>query len=438
MGRERLFLGIDLGTSGARIGLLDEAGRRRGVLAQAWPPGQSLSPSTWLRQTLRLIAQVRQGRPSTEIAAIAIDGTSGTTFLCDTASGRPLTPVLAYNDGRATSEAVALAAGGQALGAASGPYGGPAKLLWLTRYCAPPVGAGLTAQAPWLTGTLLGHHRLMDEHNALKLGFDGAWAPILREPPFALRLPHIVPAGTPLGPLSPTFTRRLGLRDTPLIVAGTTDSTAAFLALGSLPAGCGVSSLGSTLVLKMESAHSISVPEFGIYSHRLAHTWLVGGASNSGAAVLAHFFDRPTLTRLSATLPLATSPQLDYYPLLKPGERFPVSDPRLAPRVSPRPRDDRIFLQGLLEGLAAIEARGYALLARYGAPRLQRVVTAGGGAANSAWRAIREQALRVPVSLAADRPAALGAARLARAGWLDAHESGHGSHFPLDRWAPVH
>ncbi len=438
MDRGRLFLGIDLGTSGLRVGLLDEAGRRRGVLAQAWPAGRSLDPSTWLRHTLRLIAQVRQRRPSTEIAAIAIDGTSGTTFLCDTPSGRPLTPVLAYSDGRATSEAAALAASGQALGAASGPYGGPAKLLWLTRHCTPPVGAGVTAQAPWLTGALLGHHRLMDEHNALKLGFDGAWAPILREPPLALRLPHVVPAGTPLGPLSRPLTRRLGLRRAPLIVAGTTDSTAAFLALGSLPAGCGVTSLGSTLVLKIESARPVSVPEFGIYSHRLANSWLVGGASNSGAAVLAHYFDRATLARLSATLPLATSPQLDYYPLLKPGERFPVSDPGLAPRVRPRPRDDRVFLHGLLEGLAAIEARGYALLARYGAPHLQRVLTTGGGGTNSAWRALREQVLAVPVSLAGDRPAALGAARLARAAWLDTHQSRCGSHFSLDRCASVH
>lgn len=418
MPRERLFLGIDLGTSGIRIGILDDTGRRRGVLGQAWPAGQSLNPSTWLRHALRLIAQVRQRWPSTEIAAIAIDGTSGTTFLCDTTSGRPLTPVLAYNDGRATSEAAALAAGGLAEGAASGPYGGPAKLLWLTRHCAPPAGAGVTAQAPWLTGILLGHHRLMDEHNALKLGFEGTWTQVLREKPLAARLPRVVPAATPLGSLCRPFTRRLGLRWAPLIVAGTTDSTAAFLALGSLPVGCGVSSLGSTLVLKIESARPISVPEFGIYSHRLTKTWLVGGASNSGAAVLAHYFDRPTLARLSATLPLATSPRLDYYPLLAPGERFPLNDPRLAPRLSPRPKDDRLFLQGLFEGLAAIEARGYALLTRYGAPRLQRVVTTGGGAANGAWRAIREQALKVPVSLAADLPAALGAARLARAGWL--------------------
>ncbi len=399
--------------------MLDEAGRRRGILAQAWPAGQSLSPAAWLRHALQLIALIRRRRPSAEIAAIAVDGTSGTTFLCDTTSGRPLTPVMAYNDGRAGIEARALAARGLAEGPASGPYGGPAKLLWLTRHYGAPSGAGIAAQASWLSGALLGHYGLMDEHNALKLGFDGSWTQILRERPFTVRLPHVVPAGTPLGPLCRTLTRRLGLRSAPLVVAGTTDSTAAFLALGSLPVGCGVSSLGSTLVLKIESPHPISVPEFGIYSHRLPKTWLVGGASNSGAAVLAHYFDRPTLARLSATLPLPTSPRLDYYPLLAPGERFPVSDPRLAPRLSPRPADDRLFLQGLLEGLAAIEARGYALLARYGAPRLQRVVTTGGGATNGAWRAIREQALEVPISLAADRPAAFGAARLARAGWLD-------------------
>ncbi len=37
---------------------------------------------------------------------------------------------------------------------------------------------------------------------------------------------------------------------------------------------------------------------------------------------------------------------LDFYPLASPGERFPVNDPGLAPRLEPRPEDDALFLQG--------------------------------------------------------------------------------------------
>ena len=419
MGRERLFLGVDLGTSGIRIGALDEAGRRRTVVAHPWPRGQSLTPAAWLRHTLQLITHISRRRPSAEIAAIAIDGTSGTVFLCHPSNGRPLTPVLAYNDGRASAEASALAAAGLRAGPASGPYGGPAKLLWLIRHY--PQAAVLTAQGPWLAGMLARCHRVMDAHNALKLGFDGHWSEALVRAPTSPYLGSVVPAGTPLAPLHRDLARRLGLRVPPLIVAGTTDSTAAFLALGPLPQGSGVSSLGSTLVLKIESPQPVLVAESGIYSHRLAHTWLVGGASNSGAAVLAHYFDRAALLRLSAELPLVQDTELHYYPLLKPGERFPINDPKLAPRLTPRPSDDRLFLQGLFEGLAAVEARSYALLTAHGAPRLERVVTTGGGAGNAAWRMIRERVLGVPVSTISDRPAALGAARLARLGWMAQH-----------------
>ncbi len=417
MGRERLFLGVDLGTSGIRIGALDESGRRRMVISRAWPRGQSWNPAAWLRHALQLLTHISRRRPSAEIAAIAVDGTSGTVLLCHPSTGRPLSPVLAYDDGRASREAAALAAAGLAPGPASGPYGGPAKLLWLIRHY-PQAPAILSAQGPWLAGMLARCHRVMDEHNALKLGFDGRWSEALLRAPTSAYLGSVVPAGTPLAPLRRDLARRLGLRAPPLIVAGTTDSTAAFLALGPLPQGTGVSSLGSTLVLKIESPQPVLVPESGIYSHRLAHAWLVGGASNCGAAVLAHHFDRATLLRLSAELPLVSDTGLHYYPLLKPGERFPINDPELAPRLTPRPTDDRLFLQGLLEGLAAVEARGYALLAAHGAPRLERVVTTGGGASNAAWRMIRERALGVPVSAIGDRPAALGAARLARQGWM--------------------
>ncbi len=386
------------------------------VLERAWPRAKAMDPGTWRRHTVDLISLLRQRLPTAEIAAIAVDGTSGTTFLCDELSGQPLTPVLAYNDGRAAAEAQALAAHGLNLGAAAGPYGGPAKCLWLAKTSRRGTRARITTQGAWLTGVLLGRFDRMDEHNALKLGYDGAWHEAISLLPAHLDVPHIVSAGAPLGPLARPLARRLGLRQRPLVVAGTTDSTAAYLALGRLPPGTGVTSLGSTLVCKIESPQRVCVPEYGIYSHRLGTHWLVGGASNSGGAVLAHYFDRDTLRRLSAALPMAQSTGLDYYPLVTPGERFPINDPQLPPRLSPRPADDRLFLQGLLEGLAAIEARGYALLASHGAPVARRVLSTGGGSANAAWQAIRAQALEIPVMRAGHRPAAIGAARLARAG----------------------
>ena len=113
---------------------------------------------------------------------------------------------------------------------------------------------------------------------------------------------------------------------------------------------------------------------------------------------------------------------LHYYPLHETGERFPINDPELAPRVRPRPADDLTFFQGLLEGMAEIEARGYRLLAKHGAPYPERVITVGGGAHNTAWRAMRGARLGVPVETAEHEQAAYGTALLAKIGG----RSGHG------------
>ena len=107
---------------------------------------------------------------------------------------------------------------------------------------------------------------------------------------------------------------------------------------------------------------------------------------------------------------------LDYYPLARPGERFPVADPAFPPRLTPRPKDDAVFLQGLFEGMARIEAQGYRLLEALGAPSPALVLGTGGGAHNRAWNAIRSHALGVPTCAAIHADAAYGAALLAKYG----------------------
>ena len=94
-------------------------------------------------------------------------------------------------------------------------------------------------------------------------------------------------------------------------------------------------------------------------------------------------------------------------------ERFPVDDPALEPRLEPRPVSDALYLQALLEGLTAIEARGWRRLRQLGAPPLRQVITLGGGAHNPQWRQLRQRALGVPVRNRPRLSAALGMARLA-------------------------
>jgi len=129
--------------------------------------------------------------------------------------------------------------------------------------------------------------------------------------------------------------------------------------------------------------------------------------------VLGKFFTREDVERLTPLLDADHPTGLDYYPLTKPGERFPVNDPAFPPRLEPRPADDRLFFQGILEGIAAIEAQAYAKLAELGATPLASIRTAGGGAVNAAWTKIRLKALGVPERASLSEHAAVGTARLA-------------------------
>jgi sugar (pentulose or hexulose) kinase len=324
-----------------------------------------------------------------------------------------------YHDARALEQARAIASFAPPESAAHGPTSSLAKLLWLDAAGRTRGARHAVHQADWLAGRLAGRQGISDENNALKLGYDAVnrrWPAWLDRPgmPRAL-LPDVVPAGRPIGRLDPAWRRRWGFAAATRIVSGTTDSTAGFIATGAGP-GEAVTSLGSTLVLKVCAGRPVYAPRHGVYSHRLGDHWLVGGASNSGGAVLRGCFTDAEIERLTARMQPGQPTGLDYYPLPATGERFPEYNPGLAPRLEPRPADDAVFFQGLLEGMAAIERRGYRLLEALGAPYPQRVYSVGGGAANAAWREIRQRLLGIPVVVAEHQGAAYGAALLARRG----------------------
>lgn len=353
-----------------------------------------------------------------QLSAIALDGTSGTLLACDEELS-PRHPPLLYNDDRALEEAALIAKTAPPDHPAAAVTSGLAKVLWLKKRLGFTGARLYLNQADWLSGLLTDRIGITDYHNALKMGLDldalkwPQWVECLTD---IHGLPVPVAPGSPLAAMSRARARYLGVDSGCVVRAGTTDSIAAFLAAGVSDSGAAVTSLGSTLVLKLLSDNRVESTAHGIYSHWFGNRWLAGGASNSGGAVLRQFFDDRTLAQLSEKIDPAVASPLDYLPLPKAGERFPVNDPQLAPRLTPRPADDTEFLHGLFESLGRIEARGYALLAELGASPLRRAETAGGGAQNATWTAIRQRLLQVPVTRAAHTEAAYGAALLARDG----------------------
>ncbi len=410
-------LGIDVGTSGVRIAA---AARDGTMLAMAMAPimapiqntGRSLQdPQIWWEALKAAFASLDiKGHT---IRAIAFDGTSGTIVPVD-AEGAPLDMASMYNDLAERSEVDRIAAVASRETAALGGTSPLARALAMQDRLKP---ARILHQADWLAGRFCRRFDVTDENNALKTGYD----PVSRTWPSwiartGLRtelLPDVVAAGIVIGIIDSGIASEFGLLGDVRIVAGTTDGCAAFLASGAADPGDGVTSLGSTLTLKLLSDRPVFAPGYGIYSHRIGDQWLAGGASNTGGAVLGHYFTREQIARLTPLIDPSHQTGLDYYPLIKPGERFPINDPAFAPRLTPRPDDEREFFHAMLEGIAAIEALGYRRLAELGASPLQTVRSVGGGAANAAWTAIRLKALGVPAREAASDHAAAGTARLA-------------------------
>ena len=424
-----LGLGIDLGSSGLRVALVSmapEKAEERPLWHDASPyPGRFEDPTSWWQGLIGLCGRIPDAL-RVRVGAVAIDGTSGTVLLCrPDGSLLPGTLGLALPYHQAcpaqADAARMLATGGPdgpsaAAASASGSLARALQLLEQAGRHEPTAAAQLLLrhQADWLMGQLLGHWRWGEATNNLRLGWrqgqQPGWAGAIGLQPWSAALPEVIDCGTVAGCLHHEAAAALGLPTGAVVVAGCTDASAAVLAAKAAP-GDGITVLGTTLALKQWVRAPIHAA--GVSCQRLAGRWLVGGASNAGGGVLRQVFDDAQLTELSRQINPRRPSGLSLRPLPGMGERFPVDDPLLEPVLAPRPVSDALYLQALLEGLAAIEAAGWQRLQQLGAPPVTRVISLGGGARNPQWRAIRQQTLGVPVLNRPQLSAAAGMARLA-------------------------
>jgi len=418
-----IFLGIDFGTSGCRAIAIDESAKTIAMCSVPLPPPlrngshSEQDPQLWWQALIKVLTDLGKQITLQDIKAISIDGTSSTLVITDN-MGKPLYPGILYNDTRSTKEVDLLKnivpEDSPVLAASSSL----AKLLWLHHQGYTKHMAHITHQADWIASNITGLYGVSDVNNCIKLGFDAVencWPQWISKLPIATNLfPTTVTPGTITGKIFNSSLLALGFKKDTAVVAGTTDSTAAVLASGIKDIGDAVTSLGTTLVIKVLCEKPISSAKYGVYSQPYFDRWLVGGASNTGGAVLRHFFSDVQISALSKQLQPNKPTGLNYYPLVNNGERFPINDPDCEPVVSPRPKQDYLFFQGLLEGISTIEKRAYDCLHSLGAPYPRKVYTNGGGAINQAWGTIRSNMLNVPILNAINTNAAYGSALLAK------------------------
>ncbi|VAW71303.1 Carbohydrate kinase, FGGY family [hydrothermal vent metagenome] len=413
-------------------------------------------PTIWWNSVNELLlALSRYPSISSNIQALTIDGTSTTVLPIDQ-KGTPIDLALMYSDNSCLSQAKLIQQYAPNNSPAQGAGSSLAKWLYFYQNNVRTQTLNhnkhkILHQTDWIIGQLCGHYHYSDEHNCLKLGYDNIqqiwpdWLTALLNdttssssttnipttPPSATTttstipttaasgktshflLPQLKQSGAYIATISKALCKRYQFNAKLKILAGTTDSTASFIASGANNVGDAVTSLGSTLVLKVLSSQAVFSSQHGIYSHRLGPMWLVGGASNSGGAALKKFFTTEQIHKISSQIDLTQPTHLHYYPLPAVGERFPIADRQKQSNTSPRPHNDNDFLHALLQGIATIEKQGYDKLQALGGPSINRIITTGGGAQNETWLAIRKNELKLPIVTAQHQQAAYGSALIA-------------------------
>ncbi len=420
---ESLFIGLDIGTSGCRVFIIDNNEQVVACSSATLPQSIIKNGHTtqqaedWWLCCKQVLTEALHNVDKTKVKALAVDGTSGSVLLTDIL-GTVHSDAYMYNDSNNSEQAALINKHAPKQSGAHGCSSGLAKCLSLIKEHPKTETLICLNQADWIAGKFINRFNFSDENNTLKMGFDvleRCWPKWQNEVINPNHLPQDVYApGDVVGTIDSNLARQFSIPNTTKIIAGTTDSIAAFIATGASQTGDAVSSLGSTLAVKLISDSPVFAPEYGVYSHRLGDMWLAGGASNTGGAVLKDFFNQDQLESMSLSIDPNKLTGLDYYPLQKRGERFPINNPELEPRLTPRPENDTEFFQGLLEGIAKIEKQSYDKLAELGAGYPNRIITMGGGSKNNGWRIIREKFCNVTISNANISEAAYGSALLAK------------------------
>lgn len=424
------FIGIDIGTQGVRVALLDECGHQLIVKEESFGVLSELrneqSPTEWWDICCRLIPEIITTVSSTIdtglVHAIAVTSTSGTIIPID-ANFEPLHPAIMYSDPRSAEEAKVCRAAAEAsvtrgYTAFNASSGLPKMRWWLNNFQndARRLFKFIHA-ADFITGRLSGVYGITDHTNAMKSGYDihqYRWPEYIQEKTGILNewLQQVVASGQPVGELLPVLAKRWRLPERVIITTGVTDGCASQIASGAVSPGQWNTTIGTTLVIKGVTAEPV-IEETGIvYNHRHpAGYWMPGGASNTGADWVSKLFAGADLDTLNAVAARHLPAKELAWPLIQQGERFPFLSPQ-ARGFWPEVDEVEKFV-ACMEGVAFIERYAYDMIANASGEKIAGIFTAGGASNSHTWMRIRSCVMNVPVRKMKNVSGAAGAAILA-------------------------
>lgn len=425
------FIGMDVGTQGARVVMLDERGNQIAACEEGFylnsAAREEQCPKQWWSacraSLLALCSEAAAHIDMNKVKAITVTSTSGTIIPLN-AANEPLHNAIMYSDTRQHQEGAACTKAALAAGVkgytAFNTSSGLSKMIWfLLTY--PQQAAYLhrfVHAADFITGQLCGNFAVTDYTNALKSGFDLLqlqWPGYLVSKLYLQRhwLPAVGPSGMPMGTMLPQLAQAAGLPPQVMVTTGITDGCASQLASGAVHKGDWNTTIGTTLVVKGVTHDYVEDPSGALYCHRHPEGyWMPGGASNTGADWITRLFYAHELDALNQAAQQMIPTTHLAWPLLQQGERFPFIAPR-AMGFAPEHLSDAALYTANMEGVAYMERLAYDRIARLSHEHAARIFTAGGGSQSDVWLTIRSNVLNLPLCKMKQVSGAAGAAILA-------------------------
>ena len=429
-----MYLGLDLGTSGLKGVVIDQAQR---IVAEATAPltvsrpadgWSEQSPADWIAAAEAVFTAI----PPAVLAAINGIGLSGQMHgatLLDKANN-VLRPCILWNDTRAFSEAAALDADPRfrrVTGNIVFPGFTAPKLVWVKAHEPEVFRRVAKVLLPkdylrlWLTGEHVSEMSDAAGTSWLDTG-KRDWSDALLACTDLSRdhMPSLVEGSDVSGHLRPDLARRFGLPAGIVVAGGAGDNAASGIGVGVVKAGQAFVSLGTSGVLF--AANDGYRPDAATAVHTFCHatpgTWHQMGVILAATDALNWFArlagtDAATLT---AGLGSLRAPgKTRFLPYLG-GERTPLNDAAIRgafiglEHATDRDAATRAVLEGVTFAIRdcrdALAATG---------TKITRLLAVGGGTRSDYWLTAIATALGTPISLpvAGDFGGAFGAARLA-------------------------
>ncbi|WP_342076138.1 xylulokinase [Yoonia sp. SS1-5] len=431
-----MYIGLDLGTSGLKAVLVDEAQQ---ILAEATAPldvqrpapGWSEQiPADWL-DAADTAMQALAGKASLAgVRGIGLSGHMHGATLLD-ADDKVLRPCILWNDTRAAQEAAALDADPQfrrITGNIVFPGFTAPKLVWVARHEPQIFDRTARVLLPkdylrlWLTGEAVAE--MSDAAGTSWLDVAARdWSDDLLAATGLSRdhMPALVEGAAVSGQLRDTLADRWGLPKGVVVAGGGGDNAASAVGVGVVNAGDASVSLGTSGVLFAASDAYQPDPATAVHTfcHALPDTWHQMGVILAAADALNWFASVAGARAADLTDGLGPL-QAPGRPLFLPylgGERTPHNDADIRGSFLhlDHGTDSAAMTRAVLEGVTHAVRDSYDALYATGT-RINRLIAVGGGSKSDYWVKAIATALDLPIALpvAGDFGGAFGAARLGR------------------------